>query len=79
MLHTRYFQPFFLFISVIFAEPENASGDGNFKGDISGVPTTNTAEKVWLTAQAVGDIAFATTYNIILLDIQVPSLMLCYS
>ncbi|CAI9088989.1 OLC1v1023466C1 [Oldenlandia corymbosa var. corymbosa] len=45
-------------------------GNGEIKGDIRGVPTRNTADKVWLTSQAVGDIAFATTYNIILLEIQ---------
>lgn len=45
-------------------------GDGKVRGDISGVSTANIAGKVWLTSQAVGDIAFAYTYNIILLEIE---------
>ncbi|XP_071907265.1 probable amino acid permease 7 isoform X3 [Coffea arabica] len=45
-------------------------GDGRIRGDITGVSTTSVAEKVWLTSQAVGDIAFAYTYNIILLEIE---------
>ncbi|CAA3027513.1 probable amino acid permease 7 isoform X1 [Olea europaea subsp. europaea] len=44
--------------------------DGEIKGDITGVSTATTAQKVWLSSQAIGDIAFAFTYNIILLDIQ---------
>lgn len=45
-------------------------GDGKIKGSIHGIPTTATIEKVWLFAQAIGDIAFAFTYNIILMEIQ---------
>ncbi|KAL0320495.1 UNVERIFIED_CONTAM: putative amino acid permease 7 [Sesamum radiatum] len=45
-------------------------GDGEIRGDFSGVPTTTVAQKVWLSSQAIGDIAFAFTYNIILLDIE---------
>ncbi|XP_073298253.1 probable amino acid permease 7 [Primulina huaijiensis] len=45
-------------------------GDGEIRGDLVGVPTDNVAQKVWLSSQAVGDVAFAFTYNIILLEIQ---------
>ncbi|TXG68041.1 hypothetical protein EZV62_009316 [Acer yangbiense] len=40
------------------------------KGSISGIPTANTADKLWLAFQALGDIAFAYPYSIILLEIQ---------
>ncbi|KAL7186025.1 hypothetical protein ACSBR2_027893 [Camellia fascicularis] len=46
------------------------SGDGKIKGDIYGVYKTTVVEKVWVVAQAIGDIAFAFTYNIILLEIE---------
>ncbi|KAL0406583.1 UNVERIFIED_CONTAM: putative amino acid permease 7 [Sesamum latifolium] len=46
------------------------AGDGQIRGDFGGVPTTTVAQKVWLSSQAIGDIAFAFTYNIILLDIE---------
>lgn len=45
--------------------------NGEIRGDIGGVSTDTVAEKVWLSSQAIGDIAFAFTYNVILLDIQV--------
>ncbi|KAL3848673.1 hypothetical protein ACJIZ3_010555 [Penstemon smallii] len=45
-------------------------GNGEIRGDIAGVSTTSVTQKVWLSAQAIGDIAFAFTYNIILLDIE---------
>ncbi|XP_057796088.1 probable amino acid permease 7 [Salvia miltiorrhiza] len=45
-------------------------GNGQIKGDIHGVPASNTIRKVWLSSQALGDIAFAFNYNIILLNIQ---------
>ncbi|KAG8386686.1 hypothetical protein BUALT_Bualt03G0175300 [Buddleja alternifolia] len=45
-------------------------GDGEIKGDFTGVATATVAQKVWLSSQALGDIAFAFTYNVILLDIQ---------
>ncbi|KAL2496641.1 Amino acid permease 3 [Forsythia ovata] len=44
--------------------------NGEIKGDITGVSTATTVQKVWLSSQAIGDIAFAFTYNVILLDIQ---------
>ncbi|KAL0311431.1 UNVERIFIED_CONTAM: putative amino acid permease 7 [Sesamum angustifolium] len=48
-------------------------GDGQIRGDFGGVPTTTVAQKVWLSSQAIGDIAFAFTYNIILLDVEIYS------
>ena len=45
--------------------------NGEIKGSISGIPTANTADKLWLAFQALGDIAFAYPYLIILLEIQV--------
>ncbi|CAH2068576.1 unnamed protein product [Thlaspi arvense] len=46
-------------------------GDGKIKGDIQGVPEPTLMKKVWVDAEAIGDIAFAFTYNIILLEIEV--------
>ncbi|KAM7250283.1 hypothetical protein ACFE04_022166 [Oxalis oulophora] len=45
-------------------------GDGFVKGSISGVSASSPLEKVWLVAQAFGDVAFAYPYNVILIDIQ---------
>ena len=45
--------------------------NGRIKGSITGVPAANIADKLWLTFQALGDIAFAYPYSIILLEIQV--------
>ncbi|ESR65970.1 hypothetical protein CICLE_v10008202mg [Citrus x clementina] len=44
--------------------------NGRIKGSIAGVPTANLADKLWLAFQALGDIAFAYPYSIILLEIQ---------
>ncbi|KAL5735574.1 hypothetical protein ACOSQ2_030362 [Xanthoceras sorbifolium] len=44
--------------------------NGEIKGSISGVPASNTADKLWLAFQALGDIAFAYPYSLILLEIQ---------
>ncbi|KAK3009640.1 hypothetical protein RJ639_015179 [Escallonia herrerae] len=44
--------------------------DGNIKGSIRGVPADSVAKKLWLTFQALGDIAFAYPYALILLEIQ---------
>ncbi|TXG68039.1 hypothetical protein EZV62_009314 [Acer yangbiense] len=44
--------------------------NGEIKGSINGVPTANTADKLWLAFQGLGDIAFAYPYTIILLEIQ---------
>ncbi|KAG5550925.1 hypothetical protein RHGRI_009373 [Rhododendron griersonianum] len=40
------------------------------KGSIVGVTADSVADKVWLVLQAVGDIAFAYPYSVILLEIQ---------
>ncbi|KAI8009581.1 putative amino acid permease 7 [Camellia lanceoleosa] len=45
-------------------------GDGVIKGNIAGVSTATTLEKLWLVSQALGDIAFAYPYSIILVEIQ---------
>ncbi|KAL2316608.1 hypothetical protein Fmac_030484 [Flemingia macrophylla] len=39
-------------------------------GSVTGVPTSNSADKFWLVFQAIGDIAFAYPYTVILLEIQ---------
>ncbi|XP_062079140.1 probable amino acid permease 7 isoform X2 [Humulus lupulus] len=44
--------------------------NGTIKGSITGVPASNMADKLWLAFQALGDIAFAYPYAIILLEIQ---------
>ncbi|CAL5334657.1 unnamed protein product [Camellia sinensis] len=45
-------------------------GDGYIKGDIVGVQTYTATQKVLLVAQALGDIAFAYPFSIILIEIQ---------
>jgi amino acid permease len=40
------------------------------KGSIGGVAADSSADKVWLVLQALGDIAFAYPYSVILLEIQ---------
>ncbi|CAM0902155.1 unnamed protein product [Alopecurus aequalis] len=45
-------------------------GDGAIRGSAAGVPVATAAQKTWLVAQAVGDIAFAYPYTIVLLEIQ---------
>eukprot|EP00262_Sarcandra_glabra_P021393 TRINITY_DN9035_c0_g1_i1.p1 TRINITY_DN9035_c0_g1~~TRINITY_DN9035_c0_g1_i1.p1 ORF type:complete len:436 (+),score=43.60 TRINITY_DN9035_c0_g1_i1:110-1309(+) len=44
--------------------------NGRIKGSIAGVAVSTTAQKVWTVSQAIGDIAFAYPYSIILLEIQ---------
>ncbi|XP_051114791.1 probable amino acid permease 7 [Andrographis paniculata] len=44
--------------------------NGVVQGSLTGAPAATAVQKVWLSSQAIGDIAFAFTYNIILLDIQ---------
>ncbi|KAI4306271.1 hypothetical protein L6164_029564 [Bauhinia variegata] len=44
--------------------------NGTIKGSVVGVPASNIADKLWLVFQALGDIAFAYPYSIILLEIQ---------
>ena len=54
------------YILVAFAE------NGRIMGSLTGVPASNIADKLWLVFQAIGDIAFAYPYTVILLEIQVP-------
>lgn len=49
----------------------NNAGDGYVKGSIGGISSSSAAEKVWLVSQALGDIAFAFPYSLILIEIQV--------
>ncbi|KAL9345595.1 hypothetical protein Peur_060448 [Populus x canadensis] len=44
--------------------------NGTIKGSIAGVSAATTANKLWLAFEALGDIAFAYPYSIILLEIQ---------
>ncbi|ESR65976.1 hypothetical protein CICLE_v10008211mg [Citrus x clementina] len=45
-------------------------GNGFVMGSFSGVSTTTSIEKMWLVAQALGDIAFAYPYSLVLIEIQ---------
>ncbi|KAG8066537.1 hypothetical protein GUJ93_ZPchr0004g39522 [Zizania palustris] len=45
-------------------------GNGDVKGNIAGVAMATPMQKVWRVAQAIGDIAFAYPYTIVLLEIQ---------
>ncbi|XP_050246126.1 probable amino acid permease 7 isoform X4 [Quercus robur] len=45
-------------------------GDGYVKGSIGGISTSSAADKIWLVAQAIGDIAFAYPYSLIVIEIQ---------
>ncbi|GFS45254.1 amino acid permease 7 [Actinidia rufa] len=49
---------------------EKIIGNGNIKGNIGGVSTSTPAKKVWLVSQAIGDIAFAFPFSVILIEIQ---------
>ncbi|MED6218708.1 hypothetical protein PIB30_028911 [Stylosanthes scabra] len=44
--------------------------NGRIKGSITGVDTRSVADKLWLVFQALGNIAFAYPYSVILLEIQ---------
>ncbi|CDP13656.1 unnamed protein product [Coffea canephora] len=44
--------------------------NGKFLGSISGVPADSLAEKLWSVFQALGDVAFAYPYSVIVLEIQ---------
>ncbi|KAI3673915.1 hypothetical protein L6452_40046 [Arctium lappa] len=45
-------------------------GQGKIEGSINGISTVNHTQKIWLVAQALGDIAFSFTFSLILLEIQ---------
>ncbi|CAI9088133.1 OLC1v1022379C1 [Oldenlandia corymbosa var. corymbosa] len=44
--------------------------NGKIMGSISGVSTSNSADKMWLVFQGLSDIAFAYPYSVIILEIQ---------
>ncbi|XP_020213797.1 probable amino acid permease 7 [Cajanus cajan] len=44
--------------------------NGHAKGSIEGIPTSSATAKVWLAAQALGDIAFSYPFSVILIEIQ---------
>lgn len=62
-----------MFNFLAFAIAENRE----IKGSIVGVTADSVADKVWLVLQAVGDIAFAYPYSVILLEIQVCGYVFC--
>lgn len=45
--------------------------NGEVLGSISGVPAISSASKTWIVFEAIGDIAFAFPYSMIVLEIQV--------
>ncbi|KAG0460116.1 hypothetical protein HPP92_023244 [Vanilla planifolia] len=47
-----------------------AIGNGVIKGGITGVSAPSTSQKMWRISQAIGDIAFAYPYSVILLEVQ---------
>ncbi|KAK7305305.1 hypothetical protein VNO77_43209 [Canavalia gladiata] len=44
--------------------------NGRIMGSITGIPTANVTDKLWLVFQALGDVAFAYPFSMILLEIQ---------
>ncbi|KAI5432685.1 probable amino acid permease 7 [Lathyrus oleraceus] len=44
--------------------------NGRVMGSVTGIPASNISDKLWLVFQALGDIAFAYPYTVILLEIQ---------
>ena len=46
--------------------------NGRIMGSLTGVPTGNIVDKLWIVFQALGDIAFAYPYSVLLLEIEVP-------
>ncbi|KAI9187053.1 hypothetical protein LWI28_023820 [Acer negundo] len=44
--------------------------NGYVKGSLTGIETSSPVEKMWLVSQALGDIAFAYPYTLILIEIQ---------
>ncbi|XAR67315.1 hypothetical protein NMG60_11002022 [Bertholletia excelsa] len=47
-----------------------AIGDGKIKGSVGGAPTSTSIQKLWLVSQALGNIAFAFPFSVILIEIQ---------
>ena len=58
-------------VNILVGILSNLSENGAIKGSVAGVPMSTPAQKVWRVAQAIGDIAFAYPYTIVLLEIQV--------
>lgn len=54
----------------LFFKKKN-TGNGKIEGSIGGVPTDKPIQKVWLVAQAIGDIAFSYPFPLVFLEIQV--------
>ena len=50
------------------------SEKGYAEGSIEGIPTTSEIDKMWLVAQALGDIAFSYPFSVILIEVQVCTL-----
>ncbi|XP_062222160.1 probable amino acid permease 7 isoform X2 [Phragmites australis] len=48
----------------------NVIANGVIKGRIGGIPLVSTTQKVWLVSQALGDIAFAYPFSLVLLEIE---------
>ena len=46
------------------------TGKTTMGGTEIGVDVTNSAQKIWLTLQALGNIAFAYSYSMVLIEIQ---------
>ncbi|XP_020595584.1 probable amino acid permease 7 [Phalaenopsis equestris] len=53
-----------------FSNATSVPGNGRINGGIGGVHTASTAQKVWKVSQAIGDVAFAYPYSIIVIEIQ---------
>jgi hypothetical protein len=50
--------------------PVASSGNGVIKGGIGGIAMVSTTQKVWRVSQALGDIAFAYPFSLVLLEIE---------
>ena len=67
----------FLYFILFFSSKDNnflvinIAGDGYVKGSIGGISTSSATDKVWLVSQALGGVAFANPYPLILIEIQV--------
>ncbi|MED6148305.1 hypothetical protein PIB30_051928 [Stylosanthes scabra] len=59
----------YAFIGMGFAIKQTVE-KGYAEGSIEGVPTSNEVQKMWLVAQALGDIAFSYPFSVILIEVQ---------
>jgi hypothetical protein len=55
--------------------PRSLAANGVIKGGIGGIALASPMQKVWRVAQALGDIAFAYPYSLMLLEIEVGQLV----